>query len=195
MAVPTILNNLYGYLQESYVGWVSTFVVAVVVLFVGFIIGKLGGRLVYKFLHSFDVNENLRKLTGVKVQLEEISEIFTTYFIYFVTIVTVLQQIGIATTILHMIAAGVLIIIILSTFLGVKDFIPNAIAGFFVHKKKLVRVGEVIKVKGMQGKVVSISLVETKMETKGGDVIFIPNSVLTRTEIVKVNQRKKKVKR
>ena len=192
MAIARLINSVYDYLQASYMGWLSKFVVAVVVLFVGFILGKLAGRLVYKFLHSFDINENLKKLTGVKVQVEEILEIFTTYFIYFITIVTVLQQVGIATTILHMIAAGVLIIIILSTFLGIKDFIPNAIAGFFVQKKKLVRIGETIKVKGMQGKIVGISLVETKMETKQGDIIFIPNSVLTKTEVVKVKLGKNK---
>jgi small-conductance mechanosensitive channel len=110
--------------------------------------------------------------------------------------VTVLQQLGLATTVLNMIAGGVIVIIILSTLLGVKDFIPNAVAGFVLQRKEFLSVGEVIKVKGMQGKIIKISLVETKIETKDKDIIFIPNSVLTKTEVVKVKKgKKKKVKK
>jgi small-conductance mechanosensitive channel len=44
----------------------------------------------------------------------------------------------------------------------------------------------VIKVKGMKGRVVEITFLETKIETTKKDMIFIPNSVLIKTEIVKV---------
>ena len=44
----------------------------------------------------------------------------------------------------------------------------------------------------MQGKIIEISLLETKIETKSGDVIFIPNSVLNKTEITYVKAKKKK---
>jgi len=33
---------------------------------------------------------------------------------------------------------------------------------------------------------VQISLIETKLETKDGDIVYIPNSVLTKTEIIKL---------
>lgn len=186
------IYSMYDTVRESFSGLISKFIVAIIVLLIGFIIGKVLGRLVYKFLHSFEVNEALENLSGVKMSLEEIAEHFTTYFVYFVTIVMVLQQIGIATTILHMISAGIIVIIILSTFLGIKDFIPNAIAGFFILRNKFIKVGDVIKVKGMQGKISEITIVETKIETKNGDLIFIPNSVITKTEIVKIKKDKKK---
>ncbi|MBU0461925.1 MAG: mechanosensitive ion channel family protein [Nanoarchaeota archaeon] len=183
-------TGLYASLQERFSGFFSKFLVAVIILLVGFIIGKILGRLMYKFLHGLEVNENLKKMAGVKVGFEEIIEAFTTYFIYFITIVTVLQQLGLATTVLNMIAGGVIVIIILSTLLGVKDFIPNAVAGFVLQRKDFLKVGEVIKVKGMQGKIIHISLVETKIETKDKDIIFIPNSVLTKTEVIKVRPKK-----
>jgi len=184
-------KGVYAALKLQFSSFFTKFVVAVIILLIGFIVGKLIGRLVYKFLHSVELNAQLKKLAGVKVGLEEILEAFTTYFIYFVTIVTVLQQLGLATTVLNMIAGGVIVIIILSTLLGVKDFIPNAVAGFIIQKKGFIKVGEVIKVKGMQGKVVKINLVETKIETEGQDIIFIPNSVLTKTEVIKVKTEKK----
>ncbi|MFQ5474982.1 MAG: mechanosensitive ion channel domain-containing protein [Candidatus Nanoarchaeia archaeon] len=188
------LFGWYSTLTEQFSGFFAKFIVAVIILLIGFIIGKLFGRLVYKFLHGLEVNKNLSRLAHIKIGFEEVMEAFTTYFIYFVTIVTVLQQLGLATTVLNMIAGGVIVIIILSTLLGVKDFIPNAVAGMIIQRKDFVNVGDVIKVKGMQGKVTDISLVETKIETKGKDTIFIPNSVLTKTEVVKVKKAKKKAK-
>jgi small conductance mechanosensitive channel len=87
-----------------------------------------------------------------------------------------------------------MILIILSTFLGIKDFIPNAVAGFFIQHKKELKVGQKIKIKGMQGTITEITLLETKIETKTGDVIFIPNSVLSKTEVTYVKAGKKEKK-
>lgn len=181
----------YEYVRSSTSGLFYKFIVAIVLLLVGFIIGRICGRLMYKFLHGFEINDNFTKLAGVRMKIEEIAETFTTYFIYFVTVVIVLQQMGIVTTVLHMIAAGVIILIILSTFLGVKDFIPNAIAGFYIQRKKKFLVGQTIKVKGMSGKIDKITLLETRLKTKSGDVILIPNSILHKTEITYVMKKKK----
>lgn len=187
--------EIYELVRQSTSGLFYKFIVAIILLLIGFILGKICGRLIYKFLHSFELNENFSKLAGVSIKIEEIAESFTTYFIYFVTIVIVLQQVGLVSTILHMIAAGVIILIILSTFLGIKDFIPNAMAGFFIQRKKEFRTGQRIKVKGMQGIITEINLLETKIETKGGDIIFIPNSVLSKTEVTHIRSAKKPAKK
>ncbi|MFH1063709.1 MAG: mechanosensitive ion channel domain-containing protein [Candidatus Woesearchaeota archaeon] len=194
-----VVASAYETVKQSTSGIFYKFLVSIVLLLIGFIIGKILGRLIFKFLHSFEVDETFSKLTGTSLKIEVIAESFTTYFVYFVTIVIVLQQLGLASTILNMIAAGVLILIILSTFLGIKDFVPNAISGFILQNKKKFKIGQLIKVKGMQGKIIEITLLETKIETKSGDIIFIPNSVLSKTEVtyVKAKQRnsKKTVKR
>ncbi|MFC1742042.1 mechanosensitive ion channel family protein [Nanoarchaeota archaeon] len=185
-----VIVAAYDTVRESTSGIFYKFLVSIVLLLIGFILGKILGRLIYKFLHSFEINETFSKLARTTLKIEEIAESFTTYFVYFITIVIVLQQIGLASTVLHMIAAGVIILIILGTFLGIKDFIPNAIAGFFIQNKSQFSVGQRIKVKGMQGKITDISLLETKIETKNGDIIFIPNSVLSRTEVTYIKSKK-----
>ncbi len=190
----TVVDAYYT-VRESTSGIVYKFIVSIILLLLGFILGRILGRLMYRFLHSFEVNRNFSKLSGVNVKIEEIAETFTSYFIYFITIVIVLQQVGLATTILHMIAGGIIILLIISTFLGVKDFIPNAIAGFVIQRSQRYRIGEVIKVKGMTGKIISITLVETKIKNKNGDIIFIPNSVLNKTEVIHVSVKKKRRKK
>jgi len=187
-----IISYFYNFFDKSLSMVLLKFITAIVILLVGFIIGKVLGRFIYKVLHNFELNIIMEKLVGVKISLEEIIETFITYFIYFITIVIVLQQIGIATTVLHMIAGGVIIIIILATFLGVKDFIPNAIGGFFIQSKKIIQVGETVKIKGMEGEILEVNLVETKLRTKEGDIIFIPNSAVTKTEIIKIKSKESK---
>ncbi len=190
-----VVAGAYETVKQSTSGIFYKFLVSIVLLLIGFILGKILGRLIFKFLHSFEVDETFSKLTGTSLKIEVIAESFTTYFVYFVTIVIVLQQLGLASTILNMIAAGVLILIILSTFLGIKDFVPNAISGFILQNKKKFRIGQIIKVKGMQGKIIGITLLETKIETKDGDIIFIPNSVLSRTEVTYVKAKSRNSKK
>ena len=191
MNVTTIMDSSQEAIN-TFSGMFTNFIISIIILLIGFIIGKLLGRLLYKFLHSIELNENLNKLAKIKMDLEGIMEAFLTYFVYFITIVMVLQQLGLATTVLNMIAGGVIIIIILSALLGIKDFIPNAVAGAVLQRRENIKIGETIKVKGMQGKIISITLIETKIETKDKDIIFIPNSVLTKTEIIKVHEKKEK---
>ncbi|MBI4738675.1 mechanosensitive ion channel [Candidatus Woesearchaeota archaeon] len=194
MGFVEILDQTFTALQVPLAGVVSQFIIAIFILLVGFILAKILGRIVYKLLHSFEINNSINKLTRVSVAVEEIAGSFTTYFVCFVTIVMVLQQMGIATTILHMISAGVIIIIILSTFLGIKDFIPNAIAGLFIQREQMIKVGETIKVKGITGSVTDISLVETKLLTKTGDVVYVPNRAITKTEVIKIRQQSSRKK-
>ncbi|MBM3200720.1 mechanosensitive ion channel, partial [Candidatus Woesearchaeota archaeon] len=68
--------------------------------------------------------------------------------------------------------------------LAFKDFIPNITAGFFLHQKNMIKPGDVIKVKDIEGEVVSVSLVETILKVKD-DTVYIPNSVLTKNEVIK----------
>jgi small-conductance mechanosensitive channel len=83
-----------------------------------------------------------------------------------------------------MLSAAFLILIILSILLAIKDFIPNIISGFLIYKKNLIQQGDKIKIEGLSGKVRKINLVETEVKTSSGDIIHIPNSTLTKKELV-----------
>ena len=74
--------------------------------------------------------------------------------------------------------------------LSIKDFMPNMFAGFFIHQKRFIKEGDIIKVDNIKGKIVHVNLVETTIETKQGDIIYIPNSLLTKKTIVKVKKKK-----
>jgi len=166
--------------------YMTRLVVAVIIVLIGFIIGKIVGRLLQKILKEVELNNIIKKATHIKINLEEGFSLFATYFIYFIAIIMALSQLGLTTTVLNMISAAVIVVIIISIFLGIKDFVPNLISGIFIHRKGFVKEGDRIRVKDIEGKVIKINLVETRIKTKKGDVIYIPNTLLTRNEVVKL---------
>src|SRR3990167_2237062 len=66
-----------------------------------------------------------------------------------------------------------------------KEFVPNVVAGFMIYRKNRFKEGDYIKVKDIEGKVVHVNLVETRIKTKGKDIVYIPNSMLSR-EIIRI---------
>lgn len=170
---------------------VTKVVVAVVILVIGFIVGKIIGRLTQRLLHEFELDNILKMATGIKISMEELISHFITYLVYFLALVMALNQIGLTTTLLNIISAGIIILIIIFILLGIKDFIPNILAGIFIHQKGMVKEGDRIKVKDIKGKIVHINLVDTRLKTREGDLIYIPNSVLIRNELTKLGKRKR----
>jgi small-conductance mechanosensitive channel len=187
-----ILQNSINLLPELISGLFTRMVVAVIILLIGFVVGKLLGKIVKNLLHSIEFNKIIKKATGINISLEQGISFFVSYFIYFLFIVMALNQFGLTTVVLHMISGAILIIIIISIFLSIKDFMPNMFSGVFIHKKKFINVGDVIRVDNTEGKVVYINLVETKIETKRGDIIYIPNSLLTKSKVTKITKRRSK---
>ena len=156
-------------------------IVAVVILLIGFIIGRIVGKVIHKFLHEIELNTLVRK-AGIKAEVEKKASKAATYFIYFITVIWALNEIGIATTILNMVSGAALILIVISIALAIKDFIPNAIAGFIIYRKDLIKVGDRIELGRIKGKVIAISLIETQIKSKG-DIIHIPHISSTTKEL------------
>lgn len=181
----TWLTNGINYIVNTLSGLMTKLIMAVLIILIGFIIGRVLGKLTQKVLHEVEIDRILKQKARIKFSVENSVGKFVAYFIYFLTIIAALNQMGLTTTILHMISAAVLIIIVISIILGIKDFIPNLLAGMHIHRQDMIKEGDRIKVRGTEGKVMSVDLTETKIKTKSGDIIFMPNSILIKEEIVK----------
>jgi small-conductance mechanosensitive channel len=91
-----------------------------------------------------------------------------------------------------MISAAVLIIIVISILLGIKDFIPNFLAGLQIYRKEMVGEGDFIRVRGTEGEVTSLDITEITLKTAKGDMIYIPNSILIKEDFTKLRRKRKK---
>lgn len=184
------ITRTIEFLNGLFTDIITKIVVAIVIILVGFVIGKILGRLTQRLLHELEFNKIFKRATKLSFSLEELIGKFVSYFIYFIALIMALNQIGLTTIILYMVTAAIIVLLIISIFLGIKDFIPNMIAGIFIHQKRVINEGDIIKVKNLTGKIVHINLVETRIKTKDGDIIYIPNSMLTNTEIVRIKKSK-----
>lgn len=182
------LTYLYTTLRSVF----TDLVVALIILLIGFILGKTAGKIILKVLKEVELNKIIQKTTGIKVSVSEIISKGITYFIYFIFIIAALEKLNISAVAFNLLAGGVIIIIIISIFLSIKDFIPNIIAGIYITQKKFVSKGDVIKIDKIEGKIIDVQLNTTKLETKKGDILFIPNSNLLKSKIIKLRTRLKK---
>jgi len=179
------IGDAVDYVVNTFSGLMTKLIAAVIIILVGFIIGRILGKLVQKVLHELEIDRILKKKANVKFSFEKTVGKFVAYFIYFLTLVIALNQLGLTTTILHMISAAVLIIVVISIILGIKDFIPNLLAGMHINRHNMINEGDKIRVRGTEGKVMSVDLTEIKLKTKSGDIIFIPNSIFIKEEVIK----------
>lgn len=190
MANSTIFAKSITYLDATISPVLSDLIIAVIILLVGFIIGNVLGKLIYKLLNEFELNKILEK-AGIKFNFEEILKHFVMYLIYFISIIWALSELGLSTIILEIIFAAVIIVVIAAILLGIKDFLPNAFAGFSINKKGLIREGDKIKINGLEGKVKKISLAETEIETKNKDIILVPNISFKKQAVLVRKSRRK----
>lgn len=180
---------------------VSKIVIAVLILLIGLILGKLIGNLIRRALNEIQLDKHLRKTVGIKLSLERFIGGFITYFIYFTAVVMALNSLEITTAILNMISAAIIIIIVVSFVLAVKDFFPNLIAGIIIKSNKTFNEGDEIQIKEVRGKIIEIGLLETRIITRFKEEVIIPNAIFNKRRIIirkrasakkKVNKTKKK---
>ncbi|MFP4423978.1 MAG: mechanosensitive ion channel family protein [Candidatus Woesearchaeota archaeon] len=183
----TFIAEAFDLSTSFYDGFLFNLILAAIVLLVGFVIGRMAGKLVQRVLGEIELNHIFKNATGKEFSLEEFVASAVMYLIYFFVIVMALNQLGLTTTILYIISSGIILIVIVSFLLGVRDFIPNMFAGLSLQKKGFLKVGDKIRYKDIEGKIEHLNLVETRLITKDGDVISIPNSVLVKHEIIKKN--------
>jgi small conductance mechanosensitive channel len=189
--IDTIIDVSVKIYQTELEGLLFNITLAIVILLLGFVVGKLVGKIVTKLLHEFELNK-LMKSAGIKRPLEGPLGSLVSYLIYFITVIMALNQLQIVSIVLYIILITIIIIIIISFMLSVKDFLPNFFAGLFIFRHGLIKEGDYIKVNDTQGKITHISLMETQLETKEKDIVFIPNTLLTKNKVIKLSSKRLK---
>ena len=161
---------------------------AFLILIIGLILGQVASNIIKRLLKGLEINKVLEEQLKIKVQLERYLGGFIKYLIYFITVILVLNRIGVSTKVLQIILIIVLAIVIIFVVLAFKDWLPNLISGFYIIKSGKIKKDDIIKIKGVSGKVIQVSLLETKIETNNNEVIFIPNHNITKYELTKVKK-------
>ena len=156
--------------------------VAIIILLVGFAVGKLLGKFIKKILEEMNIDKNLNSTTGWKFSLEKLIANFITYFTYLIAIIMTLDTLDVTSAVLNMIAGTIILLVLISIVLAIKDFVPNMMAGLMLKNRKEYKKGVKVKIKNIEGKILEIGLLETTIITNKKDTILVPNSIFTKNE-------------
>lgn len=160
----------------------AAFLIAILSL----VIANILGNILKKFLKGTELNAMLEKKLKLKIPLEETIVRLTKYTIYLIGAIAILGQLEIPSRIIKIVFITVIIALLAFTLLSLKDILPNIASGIYIRKTKKIKTGETIKIRGIEGRVTAINLLETEIETKGKEKVFVPNTILTKEEVTRI---------
>ena len=166
---------------ETAQSYFYTIIIGIVILLVGFALGILAKKLTFRLLKEFELNKIMSKI-GISYNLESWISSLVSFMIYLITIVFFLNQLGITSIVLYLFVGAILMLIILTFLVGLKDIIPNFIAGLLLQRKKKIREGSTVELKEIIGKVERIGYLETEIKTERGDILYVPNSLFVKSK-------------
>jgi small-conductance mechanosensitive channel len=161
--------------------YLLTIAIGIVIILIGFGIGVLVKKILAKLLHELGLNKVMSKV-GIRHDLEKWVSSITSYVIYLFTIVFFLDYLGIKSIVLYLIVGAVLMLVILTLLVGLKDVIPNFIGWLFIQKKGAFKEGRRVDVKEIHGTVEKVGYLETEIKTESGDILYVPNSLFLKSK-------------
>ena len=170
-SVNEVVGGVQGYVQEIAIG--------IVILLAGFGLGILIKKVLQRTLPEMGLNKVMGKV-GITLNVEQLISSITPYIIYLFTVVIFLDHFGVASIVLWSIAGGMLILIILTLAVGLKDVIPNFLGGIAIQKNSAIKEGKHIEIKELSCVIEHAGYLETKIKPSSGDVLYVPNSLLSK---------------
>lgn len=160
----------------------TKFSIALLTLFIGFIIAKLAGKIAKRVMAEAELNRILVS-AGFR-PLSDALGIIIEYIIYTLTILVILQQFGLTSIVLNILATIATIIILFSLLLALRDFIPNAIAGLFIRKKMKKLLGEKVQIGSVSGTLEHIGIIGSTLRSK--DEHCVPHLYTSRKDVTRL---------
>jgi len=157
-------------------------IAGVVILLVGFGLGILVKKVLFKIFKEIGLNKIMSKV-GVVVDLEKWVSSIISYVVYLLTIVLFLDQLGIESIVLYLIAGALLMLVILTALVGLKDVIPNFIAWLILQRRGRIRHGTRVEIREIAGVVEKVGFLETEIRTHNDDILYVPNSLFLKSKL------------
>lgn len=161
--------------------YLYTIVVGIVILLVGFALGVLAKKLTSRLLKEISLNKIMSKV-GVTTNLEKWISLIISILIYLVTVVVFLDHLGITSIVLYIVLGAILMLVILTSLVGLKDVIPNFVGWLSIQKKGKIKDGRRINIREITGRVEKISYLETEIKTDNGDILYVPNALFLKSK-------------
>lgn len=166
-----ILQNQVTGMWEGFIAVLPNIAIAVVVLILTWIVAKFAVRLVNKATGKSSMREDLRQLVETVVRLG--------FWIAGIVLALVVAIPGFT-------PAGLIAglgIGALAIGFAFQDIFENFLAGVLIMLREKMRIGDLIEVEGVLGKVEKITLRETYVRQLSNELTIMPNSMLFKNAV------------
>lgn len=171
------VTTIFG-TAESYFSLIAE---GVIILIVGFGLGILTQKLLNKVFKKIELNHVMSKV-GITYNLEKWVSLVASYVVYLLFIVFFLDHLGIRNIVVYLVLGAVLMLLVLTFIVGLKDVIPNLVAWVILHKDERITVGRRVEVKEISGRVERIGYLETEIITDHDDTLYVPNTLFLKSK-------------
>lgn len=148
----------------------SGILLSLLVIFITIKLSKLIGRMANRALSRKDVD------SGVRDSIEK----FVRYSVLCIGVMLSLDNLGISINSLAAVGA----ILMVGIGFGLQNITQNFISGIILLIERPIKVGDIIKVGSVGGKVVDINVRSTHIQTRDGITILVPNSRFISEDVV-----------
>jgi len=150
-------------------------IISIIILLIGLVIGLLIKKIAERVLREVDYNGIVRKM-GITVNAEKITGTLLSYAAYAATIFLLLDWWGIAFIVFNLIVGGLVLLAGLGLITGLKDVIPNFLAGWKLKKNKELARGKKIEIQGINGVIEKMGYLKVILRTGKEDILHVPNA-------------------
>ena len=168
------MNKMLNDIWQGFLEKLPTIIFAIILLIIGIFLSKLTVKLMGKALDKskLDLTINHFIKSAIKIVL------------YVLLVTVILTLLGVPTTSIITVigTAGV------SIGLALQNSLSNIAGGFLILIAKPFKVGNYISVSGVEGTVVSINILYTKLMTLDNKAIYIPNGNASNAVLVNVTE-------
>jgi small-conductance mechanosensitive channel len=166
-----------------------TVVRAVLTLVIGFMLGRFASSFFADLLKGERV-QNLLKPRGYGELEVDLMAAMLRYFIYVLVFLVVIMQFGVGELVVQLIATVFILVLFLIMAYSLKEFIPNVAAGLYINRNEIFEVGETLQIDEFKGEVIKKGVLSTIIVTEDKKVVIIPNSIVARRKIIKMQPEK-----
>ena len=151
-------------------------VTPLLIFFAGIAAGRIARNLLRVALEAVEADSHAQRITGQPVPAVELASGTVAALIYAVTTVLALQAATILDDSLQLVAIVLSVFAVIAIALGVRDFLPNYLAGR--KSKKKLRIGDSLRVNGLRGEVCELGRLSVQIRTEHEEHVAIPYTLL-----------------
>ncbi|MBI2151314.1 mechanosensitive ion channel [Candidatus Woesearchaeota archaeon] len=159
--------------------FIYNLITAIIILIAGFGLGLLINKALLRLLKELQLNQLISRIY-ITINLERWLSTLASYFVYFGSIIIFLKYLKIDLAALYLILGGFILLLLLTFIIWLKDILPNYSGWLLLKEKGNLAVGsflEIGEMGGVSGTIEKAGWLETKIKTKKGDLLHIPNSL------------------